>query len=238
MEELKSFLSLGDLHNKTQAEIQESYPDIFFSNIPTNQISIFDKIKEFVLTQPKSYSSVSSWIWEENNKSLFKTCFILDKQPEIITGLKNLTNYRYEYLWEEKFEKTNVLFISDDTPAKYTALFKKNLKKSLELLSKKNDTDGQKARDMLLSFDKILDEKIEIKCLSNETYKTEIDNLLKATEQTPYNAAWVFSLSNFLNVGVRAILEGDDARLTQGDYLTFEETYPVVKELEELWKKI
>jgi hypothetical protein len=238
VEELKSFLSLGDLHSKTQSEIQESYPDTFFKDIPTNQVGIFEKIKEFVLTQPRTYSSATSWDWEKNNKTFFKNCFILDKQPEIITGLKNLSNYRYEYLWEANFEKTCILFISNETPEKHKDVFKKNLKKSFDNRSKQNDVEGQRAKERLITFDKIIDEKIEMKCISAESDKIEANKILKATESNNYNAAWVFSLSNFLNVGVRAILEGDEARLTQGDYLTFEETYTILKELEELWKRV
>lgn len=237
-ENIKAFLSLGNLYNKTQVEIQKSYPSNFFKNIPTHQMEIFEKIKEYVLQQPKSYTAITSWNWEKNNIKLFKNCIILDNQPEIITGLKNLTKYRYEYLWQPNFDKTCILFISDETSTKYKDLFKKNLKKALETLSKENSEKGDDAKEKLKNFDEIIDNKVEIKCISTEEDKLLAAKIFKATFDDPYNAAWVFSLENFFNVGVRAIVEGDDARLAKGDYLTFDDTLTILKELTDLWNKI
>lgn len=238
-ENIKSFLSLGNLYNKTQVEIQESYPSNFFKNIPTHQMEIFEKIKQYVLLQPKSYTAITSWDWEKNNMPLFTNCIILDKQPDIITGLKNLTNYRYEYLWQSGFHKTSILFIGNETSITYKNLFKLNLRKSLEALSLKDNTKiGGDAKEMLKDFDEIIDKKVEVKCISTQEDKILAAKILKATEENPYNAAWVFSLDNFFNVGVRAIVEGDDARLAKGDYLTFDDTLTTLKELTDLWNKI
>lgn len=229
---LEAFLSMSSLYNKSDVEIQELYPKKFFGNVPTNQIELFEKVKEYVLTQPTSYSSNTSWQWEKQNAHAFSHCYVLDTQPDLITGPANLGRYRYEYLWQLDFQKVCILFISDQPAAKYRDLFKKNLRTSLEAWN------TREAKDMLASYDETIEEKVVIKCISSDEAKEYADQILRPTPENPYNAAWVFAMTNFQYVGVRAILEEGDARLAQGDYLTFDETLDVLKTLQDLWEKV
>lgn len=212
----------------SETSLQDSYPQTFFKDIPTDKIDLFEKIKEYVLSQPTSYDYRMSWDWEKKNRQLFKNCFILDKNPDLLTGYENLSSYQYDYLWEKGFEKVRILLVSETSADVWLTKFKTNLKKSL------NDA---KKQSHLSSFETAI-KKLEIKCITSEQQITIAESIINPDDENKYNATWVFSLSNNFNVGVRAFINNSDARLSIGDYLKFAETLKMMKEFLNLWDSI
>lgn len=227
---VEDFLINYKTFGKSEIEIQDSYPQTFFKDVPTDKIDLFEKIKEYVLSQPASYDYRMSWDWEKKNKYLFKNCFILDKNPDLLTGYENLSAYHYEYLWEAGFERIKILLVSNTNADVWLEKFKTNLKKSL------NQAKEQK---LLTNFESAM-KKVEIKCVSEEQHLKMAESIINPDDanSNKYNATWVFSLSNNFNVGVRAFINNSDARLSLGDYLKFDETLKMMKEFLVLWESI
>jgi len=229
---MEEFLVNYSTFGKSRVELQNKFPNEFFKDIPTNQIDLFVKLKEYAIKQPTSYNSKASWQWEKRNCHLFKYCYILHTEPEILTGIKNLTNYIHDYLWEKEFEKTYFLFVAKGNGREYKELFKKNLREAYEKL------DSEEARKKLKHFDNIVDKKVEMKCTTDSEYTAMADPILNGVEKGVYNAFWIFSLKDFSNVAVRAILSGAEAHLAPGDYLLFEETLKELQAYKTLWAKV
>lgn len=225
---VEDFLINNQSFGKSETEIQESYPLTFFKDIPTDKVEFLEKIKEVVKTLPYQYDYRMSWNWEETNKQKFRNAFILDKNPELLTGYQNLSSYQYDYLWEENFLTLKLILVSEKSPEYWLSEFKKNLKKSL------NDAKKQKHLSL---YDTAI-KKVAIKCVSLQQDITIADSITNPDDKIKYNATWAFSLSNNFQVGVRAFINNSDARLSIGDYLNFEETIKMVKAFSTLWDSI
>ncbi|MFN8297851.1 MAG: hypothetical protein U0T75_02005 [Chitinophagales bacterium] len=225
---VENFLTNYKSFGKSPITIQDSFPNVFFSNVPTDKIDLFKKIKEYTLLQPSSYDYRMSWDWEDKNKEQFKNCYILDSNPEILTSYANLSKYQYEYLWEVTFEKLHILLISENSPESWMAKFSANLKKAL------NDS---KKQTHLTHFKSAM-QKVEIKCISSLPEIRSAEEILNPDGGVKYNATWVFALTDNFNVGVRAFINNSDARLTVGDYLKFGETLKMLRGFLPLWNRL
>lgn len=227
---MEKFLTEYKSFGKSPLQIQRSYPNTFFKNFPTDKIEFLEKLKDFVIeTLPSKYDFRMSWEWERKNRFLFKNHYILDKNPDIHTGLKNFSEYQYLHLWEKNFENVFIIFISNQTSAKLKHEFRINLR---DALVKSNATE------LLKTFDLVIN-KVEIKCASSAEEIMLAENILNSNNSGPaYNAAWVLSLTNLLNVGVKAVINHSDSRLTDGQYLEFEETLNILTKFTELWQRI
>lgn len=132
------------------------------------------------------FSSLSNW--EKKNAKVYKGLYGICKTHKYITSKENLSQYQYDYLWEDNFKECKFIFLDDNITSKFIHdEFATNLRENIILNKEaKFGIAVQKWQPIV----------------SNNP---ELMSLLKLEDEY-FDAMWIFILNNNHQVGFIARL--------------------------------
>ena len=164
--------------------------------------------------------------WESKHKNRITHIIGIIRNPEIIL---DVNTFDYTFLWQETFRKLFVIY--RDLPKNKGASIKDRITDSLR---KKFESERIKYERELLSFDKIINSKIDIKPARENREK--IDRILLHADSS-MNNLWVYFMDNGYVVPFidNASVDSPSENL-YGTSLTYDETCEKITLLQELCK--
>ncbi len=164
--------------------------------------------------------------WESKHKYRITHIIGIIRNPEIIL---DVNTFDYTFLWEDSFRKLFVIY--RDQPKNKVASIKDRI---IDSLRKKFESERIKYERELLTFDKIINSKIEIK--SAKENREKIDRILLHAD-SPMNNLWVYFMENGYVVPFIDNASVDSpAENLYGTSLTYDETCEKLTLLQELCK--
>ncbi len=192
---------------------------------------------EFALNTLKSLQALpvsiffsELWRWEQIHSNDFTALHGVVLNHEGVTDYQNLERYQYKYIWGSQFQRVNLLFVEDKLSAKEVrGIFERNLHRSLSQQPEHN-------KHLLEEFDKIM-KKVHVKTISrdDQRYKPFLE---EPSNNTAYNAMWVFSLINNNNIGFLSYIHSENQQIVQGTSLRYKDTAERLEEFKQLWNMI
>ncbi len=199
--------------------IEHNFINDFFREVPTYYFESLNVIKQQLLDMPVSINLKEMRKWELRNGEKFKDISIVVTDHNLITGFKNLKNYKYPYLKNKHFESATVIYLNDNQPKKPPFNeFHSNLLKAHDF----------KSEEDLTLFSKTV-KKVRFIRPPDDLRKKGLQILNH--ENVNYNVTWFFTLASGIKVGFTAtIIEKEDEMLyTEGLSLKYEN---LIKRLE------
>jgi hypothetical protein len=232
-EECRDLLSAYDGYSAGTLQISQDYSAQFFSNIPSLYKEFFDGLKSSVLVFPRFFAPESSWEWEKKNYDTFEQLFVVCYWSQLV-DVKNLTRYKFDYLWRTKFGRA-VFVLLDDVPGLDPRTLKdafwENLTLGLE--ERANDKAGnseerQEAQKLLTTYntqkESLQNKTLFLPCPRGAA-NDEVQSLLKkfSHEDLSANAMWFFRTSDKAFIGAASHINPKSVKASHIMFLTFSE---------------
>jgi transcriptional regulator with XRE-family HTH domain len=191
-------------------------------NTRTIHLETIMEVRDLLERHPPLHVGDVAANWENINAKRLKCLKGIFQEASYIISESNVRKFTYDYLFEEKFEFLNFIFLEGDTEKILKEKFVTLLNDARKKVSKKELTQSEV-------------DKINIRCVKYLNVKSECDKVLEGENSIIINskAFWVFSMISGNEIGFIGVPQAEDYKVLN---LTYKDTLERIKYFDNIWE--